>query len=156
MWKPAGLPWSVGCYDNAEDEIKRKTSWFGTCSHWASLVAQLVKNLLAMQGTWVQSLGWKDPLEKGTVSHSSIQAWRIPWTVQSMGLDITEQLWLYFVFSLPGGASGKEPTYQCRRHKRCGFDPWVWKTPRGGLSNPLQCSCLENPMDKRSLAGYSL
>ena len=48
---------------------------------WASLVAQLVKNLPAMQKTWVQSLGWEDPLEKGRASHSSILAWRIPWTV---------------------------------------------------------------------------
>ena len=48
---------------------------------WASLVAQLVKNLPAMQETWVQSLGWKDPLENGKATHSSILAWRIPWTV---------------------------------------------------------------------------
>ena len=60
---------------------------------WASLVAQLVKNLPAMQETWVRSLGWEDPLEKGTATHSSIPlekgtathssilAWRIPWTV---------------------------------------------------------------------------
>ena len=47
---------------------------------WASLVAQLVKNLLAMWETWVQSLGWEDLLEKGRVTHSSILAWRIPWT----------------------------------------------------------------------------
>ena len=43
-----------------------------------SLVAQLVKNLPAMQETWVQSLGWEDPLEKGKAIHSSILAWRIP------------------------------------------------------------------------------
>ena len=48
---------------------------------WASLVAQLVKNPPAMQETWVQSLGWEDPLEKGKATHSSIVAWRIPWTV---------------------------------------------------------------------------
>ena len=48
---------------------------------WASLVAQLVKNLAAMQETWVRSLGWEDPLEKGTAAHSSIQTWTIPWTV---------------------------------------------------------------------------
>ena len=48
---------------------------------WASLVAQLLKNLPAMQGTWVGSLGWEDPLEKGKATHSSILAWRIPWTV---------------------------------------------------------------------------
>ena len=48
---------------------------------WASLVAQLVRNLPAMQETWDQSLGWEDPLEKGTATHSIILAWRIPWTV---------------------------------------------------------------------------
>ena len=48
---------------------------------WASLVAQLVKNPPAMQETWIRSLGWKDPLEKGMATHSSILAWRIPWTV---------------------------------------------------------------------------
>ena len=47
----------------------------------ASLVAQLVKNPPAMWETWVRSLGWKDPLEKGKTTHSSILAWRIPWTV---------------------------------------------------------------------------
>ena len=46
-----------------------------------SLVAQLVKNLPAMQETWVRSLGWEDPLEKKTATHSSILAWRMPWTV---------------------------------------------------------------------------
>ena len=48
---------------------------------WASLVAQLVKNLPAMQETWVRSLGWEDPMEKGKATYSSIPAWRIPWTV---------------------------------------------------------------------------
>ena len=43
-------------------------------------VAQLVKNLPAMRETWIQSLGWEDPLEKGDATHSSILAWRIPWT----------------------------------------------------------------------------
>ena len=58
----------------------------------ASLVAQLVKNQPAMCETWVQSLGWEDPLEKGMATHSSILAWRISWTeepgrLQSMGLQ---------------------------------------------------------------------
>ena len=48
---------------------------------WASLVAQLVKNLPAMRETWVRSLGWEDPLEEGKATHSSILAWRISWTV---------------------------------------------------------------------------
>ena len=47
---------------------------------WASLVAQLVKNLPAMRETWVRSLGWEDPLEKRKATHSSILAWRITWT----------------------------------------------------------------------------
>ena len=45
---------------------------------WASLVAQLVKNLPIMRETWVQSLGWEDLLEKGKATHSSLLAWRIP------------------------------------------------------------------------------
>ena len=56
------------------------------------MVAQMVKNLPAMQKTWVQSLGQEDPLEKGMATHSSIRAWRILWTqepggLQSMGLQ---------------------------------------------------------------------
>ena len=48
---------------------------------WASLVVQLVKNSPAVWEIWVQSLGWEDPLEKGKATHSSILAWRIPWTI---------------------------------------------------------------------------
>ena len=65
--------------------------------HWQvdsilKTMTQMVKNLPAMQGTRVQPLGWKDPLEKGMATHSSILAWRIPWTegpggLQSMGLQ---------------------------------------------------------------------
>ena len=51
----------------------------------ASLVAKLVRNPPATQETWVPSLGWGNSLEKGKATHSSILAWRIPWTVQSMG-----------------------------------------------------------------------
>ena len=64
----------------------------------ASLVVQTVKNPPVMWETWVQSLGWGDPLEEGMATHSSILAWRIPWAegpgrLQSMGsqeLDMTE------------------------------------------------------------------
>ena len=52
---------------------------------WASIVAQLVKNPLAALETWVRSLDQEDPLEKEKSTHSSILAWRIPWTVQSTG-----------------------------------------------------------------------
>ena len=60
-----------------------------------SLVAQIVKYLPTMRETWVQSLSWEDPLEKGKTTHSSILAWRIPWTYSPWGrkeLDMTEQL----------------------------------------------------------------
>ena len=58
----------------------------------ASLVAQLVKNTPAMWETWVRSLGWEDPLEKGKATHSGILAWRIPWTIVS---GVTKsQTWL--------------------------------------------------------------
>ena len=49
-------------------------------------IAQMVKNLSAVWETRVRSLVWEDPLEKGKATHSRILAWRIPWTVQSMGL----------------------------------------------------------------------
>ena len=53
----------------------------------ASLVAQMVKNLPALQETWVQSLGWEDPLGEGMATHSNILAWRIPWAEEPGGLD---------------------------------------------------------------------
>ena len=56
------------------------------CIKWAPLVAKMVKNLPAMQKIWVRSLGREDPLEKGIATHSSILAWRIPWTEESDGL----------------------------------------------------------------------
>ena len=67
---------------------------------WASLEAQMVKNPPAMWEIWFWSLGWEDPLEEGMATHSTILAWRIPWTEEPCGysqwghkeLDTTEQL----------------------------------------------------------------
>ena len=64
--------------------------WQLVIASWASLVAQMVKCLSAMQETGVRSLGWEDPLEKEMAAHSSTLAWKIPWTeepdrLQSMG-----------------------------------------------------------------------
>ena len=56
---------------------------------WASLVAQLVKNLPAKREIWVRSLGWEDPLEKGKATHSSILAWGIPRTTLCDQIDYT-------------------------------------------------------------------
>ena len=69
---------------------------------WASVVAQMVKDPHAMWETWVWSLGWEDPLEKGITTHSTVLAWRIPWTKEPRGyspwgckeLQTTEQLTL--------------------------------------------------------------
>ena len=55
----------------------------------ASLVAQTVKNLPAMQEAWVRSLGWEDPLEEGMATHSIILAWKIPWTEEPGELQTT-------------------------------------------------------------------
>ena len=54
---------------------------------WASLVAQSVKNLPAVQETQVRSLGWEDPLEKEMATHSTILAWKISWTEEPGGLQ---------------------------------------------------------------------
>ena len=55
----------------------------------ASLVTQMVKNLPEMQGTWVPSLGQEDPLEEEMATHSSILAWRVPWTEEPGRLQST-------------------------------------------------------------------
>ena len=73
---------------------------------WGFLVAQMVKNLPAMQETWVPSLGWEDPLEKGMDTHSRILAWRIPWAEepgrqQSMGSQRVRYGWATNTVLLP-------------------------------------------------------
>ena len=55
--------------------------------HWALLVAQTVKNPPAMQETWICSLGGEDPLEEDMATHTSILAWRIPWTEETGGIQ---------------------------------------------------------------------
>ena len=60
-----------------------------TAGSGASLVAQMVKNLPAMQETWIQSLGQGDPMEEGMATHSSILAWETPWTEEPGELGST-------------------------------------------------------------------
>ena len=67
------------------------------CS-WASLAAQLVKNLPATWETWVWSSGWEDPLEKGKATHSSILAWKILWTIWSIGSQRVGRDWATFTW----------------------------------------------------------
>ena len=74
-------------------KLKSKLNFLGLflvpLEYWASLVAQMVKNLPAMQETWVRSLDQEDPLEKEMATFSSIFAWRIPWTEEPSGLQST-------------------------------------------------------------------
>ena len=73
----AGEPsWILGLGRSAGEGIG-----YLLCYSWASLMVQLVKNLPPVWETWVRFLGREDPLEKGTATHASILAWRIPWTV---------------------------------------------------------------------------
>ena len=65
---------------------------------WALLVAQQVKNLPGMRETWIWSLGWGDPLEKGKATLSRILAWKIPWAVYSTGLQRVRHNWATFTF----------------------------------------------------------
>ena len=65
----------------AEDITQEWAFYHDVLKRRASLVAQTVKNPPAMRETWVRSLDWEDPLEKGKATHSSILTWRIPWTV---------------------------------------------------------------------------
>ena len=93
IFQAAVLEWIAISFSRGSSQPRARTqvSAPNIRTVWISLVAQMVKNPLAMQETWVQSLGWEDPLEKGKATHSSILAWKIPWTeepgrLQSMGL----------------------------------------------------------------------
>ena len=81
--------WSVGFSGVLSLSIANPTDVLkvGSPISWASLIAQLVKNLPAMQETQVGSLGQEDPLEERMATHSSILAWRIPWTEEPGGLQ---------------------------------------------------------------------
>ena len=92
--------------------------WHYLFKERASLVAQMVKNLPAMQETWVQSLGQEKPPEKGMATHSNILAWGIPWTeepdgLQSMGLQRIGHNWVTNTH-----ISGKEPQF-------CWYSPFL-------------------------------
>ena len=98
---------------------------------WASLMAQLVKNLPALCETWVLSLGWEDPLEKGKATHSSILAWRIPWTVYTMGLERFGHDWDTFTFHLTRAYARTMGNttweWKGRLGLYCGSSTWDWE-----------------------------
>ena len=77
-------------------QVRKTDVYVNKHVYWASLVAQSVKNLPAVQETQVRALGWEDPLEKEMATHSSILAWKISWTeepgvLQSMGSQRVRQ-----------------------------------------------------------------
>ena len=121
---------------------------------WISLMAQMVKNPPAIRETWVQSLGWEDPLEEGMATHSIILAWWIPWAeepgrLQFMGSQSHMTEWLNTALhrTSPMGQRVKIPLY-CRRHRRCGFNSWVGKIPWRRAWQPTLYCCLKNPVDR--------
>ena len=86
------------------------------CNLSGYMIAQLVKNLPAMQETWVWSLGWKDPLEKGMAIHSSILTWIIPWTVKFMGSQRAEYDWVTFTFTSLSVRAVRHPEFLAKNH----------------------------------------
>ena len=95
-----------------------------------------------MWRTWVQSPGWEKPLEKAKATHSSILAWGIPWTVQPMRLQRVRHD--FHIQDFPGGSDGKASVYNAGD---LGLIPGSGRSPGEGNGNPLQYSCMENPVD---------
>ena len=125
---------------------------------WGFLVAQSLKCLPTMQETQVRSLGPKDLLEEEMVTHSSILTWRIPWTeepgrLQFMGLQRIRYDWARTHTYLFLGVSlivqwVKNPPENAGDTGDAGLISGSGRSLRGGHGNPLQYSCLENPMDR--------
>ena len=136
--------------------IKNEYLCLGIGAYQTLQVAQTVKNLPAMQETWVQSLGQEDPLEKGMATHSSILAWIIPWTLEPGGLQsmgsqrirhdlATIQQAVFKYLSCIIGSEGK--VFACNAGDPS-LIPGSGRSLEEGNSYPLQYSCLGNPMDR--------
>ena len=104
-------------------------------SSYATLVAQKVKNLSSILKTQIQSLDWEDPLEEEMANHSSIFAWRIPWTekpggLQSMsqraGHDRTTNTSLHFSAKVYHCFSCKKTTQPDKKNKQTNYSPSIW------------------------------
>ena len=91
-----------------------------------------------MQETQVRSVCQEDPLENGKAIHSSILAWRIPWTEEPVGLQTIGSMVLV-VKNPPANAGAVRDVH---------LSPGLGRSPGGGHGNPLQYSCLKNPMDR--------
>ena len=122
-------------------QIRRFPCYFPSPA-FVTIVAQLVKKLPAVQETWVWSLSWEDPLEKGKATHSSILAWRIPWTIQSMGLQRIGHNWVTITF-----------TFMYKKNFSRSYFKWIFFTASRTIDylpvyrddfiwNPIQHDCL--------------
>ena len=119
--------------------------WLGSWLYWyhydprrASLVARMVKNLPAVWETWVRSLGQEDPLEKGMATHSSILAWRIPWTeepgrLQSMGSQRVRHDWTTNILSSQNFSSLNMHAFL--------IPSWLWISIFSPRKSPCYDSC---------------
>ena len=101
------------------------------------MVAQMVKNLPAMQKTWVQSLGQEDPLEKGIATHSSILAWRILWTQEPGGLQSMKLSRPEHCSGLPFPSSGDLPNPEIEPRSPALQADSLPSEPLGKLKIPL-------------------
>ena len=114
------------------------------------LVAQLVKNLPSKRDTWVQFLVWEDAQVKGKSTHSSILAWRIPWTVHGVAKS---WIWLFSeatftsLHFFSGGSVVKNPSAVQEFQKTPAWSLCL-RSPGEGNGNTLQCSCPYNPKDR--------
>ena len=111
--------WGDVCWN---DWLINELKWNCYLTFWASLVAQTVKNLPVMLETQVWSLGWEGPLEKGMTTHSSLLAWRIPWTEQPSGLQRVRHNGV----TNTSGSGVKNPPDNVGN---LGLIPWVKKIP---------------------------
>jgi len=141
--KPCSLPirhwpWKLWSKSSKIAQVADDPAWPSMCGcsnskgqfkGRASLVASMVKNPPAMRETWVRSLGWEDLLEEGMATHSSILAWRIPWTeepggLQSIGLQRTGHDWETKHNPLLKGKLLSEHKYCGFREQTCRTENW--------------------------------
>ena len=117
-------------------------------SLWYSLVAQMVKNPSVMQETQLRSLGQKDSLEKAMATHSSILAWRIPWTVHGVTKSRTQLSNFHsFIQSQVVWVVKTQPA-NAEDIRNTALIPRSGRSRGKGNGKPTQYSCLENPMDR--------
>ena len=154
------FPWVSEAEPSNSDGVKRKRDCPGHTQiplaaypRPASLVVQLVKNRPAIWEIRVRSLGWEDPLEKGMATHSSILAWRIPWTIEPMGSQRVRDDWATFPSPRPALRYGDlrfGPPFLPRQANICPclglvLEHWQGRAGTSHLWSPGSPACLPAP-----------